>query len=42
MLTQKAGVEVLRAAHRRRYLGDAALMGCYETQLEAGSEVTAP
>ena len=42
MLTQKAGVEVLQAVHRRRYLGDAALGGCYEAQLIAGSEVTAP
>ena len=42
VLTQKAGVEVLRAIHRRQYLGDAALKSCYEAQLIAGSEVTAP
>lgn len=42
MLTPKAGVGVLQAIHRRRYLGDAALRSCYEAQLIAGSEVTAP
>lgn len=42
MLTQKAGVEVLQAVHRRRYLGDVSLRGCYEAQLIAGFEVTTP
>ena len=42
MLTRKAGVELLRAVHRRRYLGDATLMGFYEARLTAGSEATAP
>ncbi len=42
MLTQKAGVELLRAVHRRRYLGDATLTGSYEARLIAGSEARAP
>lgn len=42
MLTQKAGVELLRAAHHHRYLGDAKPVSCYGAQLMAASEVTVP
>ena len=42
MLTQKAGVELLRAVHHRRYLGNPKPVSCDGARLMVGSEVKVP